>query len=94
MAWPVKYPPAVQETQEDGWIPGPGRSPGGGHGNPLQSSGLENSMDREARRATVHGVTKVEHDLATKQEQEWKRVFSALSFFGEKFQYIVKESYI
>ena len=51
-------------------------------------------MDREARRATVHGVTKVEHDLATKQEQEWKRVFSALSFFGEKFQYIVKESYI
>ena len=31
--------------------------PGGGHGNPLQYSCLENPMDREARRAAVHGVT-------------------------------------
>ena len=35
-----------------------GRSPGGGHGNPLQSSCLENFMDRGALRATVHGVAK------------------------------------
>ena len=35
-------------------IPGPGRSPGGGHGNPLQYSCLENSMDGGALRATVH----------------------------------------
>ena len=41
-----------------GSIPGSGRSPGGGCGNPLQSSCLENSMDRGAWRATVHGVTK------------------------------------
>ena len=41
-----------------GSIPGLGRSPGGGHGNPLQYSCLENSMDREAWRATVHGVCK------------------------------------
>ena len=41
-----------------GLIPGPGRSPGGGHGNPLQYSCLENPMEREAWRATVHGVTK------------------------------------
>ena len=39
-------------------IPGLGRSSGGGHGNPLQYSCLENSMDRGAWQATVHGVTK------------------------------------
>ena len=39
-------------------IPGPGRSPGEGNGNPLQYSGLENSVDRGAWRATIHGVTK------------------------------------
>ena len=39
-------------------LPGGGRSPGGGHGNPLQYSCLENSMDRGAWRATVHGVPK------------------------------------
>ena len=37
-------------------IPGSGRSPGGGHGNPLQNSCLENSMDRGVWWATVHGV--------------------------------------
>ena len=39
-------------------IPGLGRSPGEGHGNPLRYSCLENPMDREAWRATVPGVTK------------------------------------
>ena len=38
-------------------IPGLGRSPGEGNGNPLQYSHLENSIDRGAWRATVHGVT-------------------------------------
>ena len=41
-----------------GLIPGLGRSPGEGHGNPLQYSFLENSMDRETWRAMVRGVTK------------------------------------
>ena len=41
-----------------GWIPGSGRSPGGRHGNPLQYSCQENSMDRGAWRATVYRVTK------------------------------------
>ena len=41
-----------------GLIPGSGRSPGGGHGNPLQYSCLENTMDRGASWATVHGITK------------------------------------
>ena len=49
-----------------GLIPGSGRSPGGGHDNPLQYSYLENRMDRGAWRATVHGVAKVGHDLVTK----------------------------
>ena len=41
-----------------GLISGLGRSPRGGHGNPLQYSYLENPMDRGAWWATVHGVTK------------------------------------
>ena len=49
-----------------GLIPGLGRSPGEGNGNPLQYSCLENPMDRGAWRATVHGVTRVGHDLVTK----------------------------
>ena len=39
-------------------IPGSGRSPGEGNGNPLQYSSLENPMDQEAWQATGHGVTK------------------------------------
>ena len=39
-----------------GSVPGSGRSPGEGNGNSLQYSCLENSMDREAWQATVHGV--------------------------------------
>ena len=41
-----------------GSIPGSGRSSGGGNGNPLQYSCLENSMDRGACQATIHGVVK------------------------------------
>ena len=44
-------------------IPGSGRSPGEGNGNPLQYSCLENPMDGEAWWATVHGVARVGHDL-------------------------------
>ena len=46
--------------------PGLGRSPGEGNGNPLQYSCLENPMDREAWGATVYGVARVGHNLATK----------------------------
>ena len=42
---------------------------GGGNGNPLQSSCLENPMDRGAWQATVHGVRRVEYDLATKERE-------------------------
>ena len=48
-----------KETKADvGSIPGSGRSPGEGNGNPLQYSCLGNLMDGEARQATVHGVRK------------------------------------
>ena len=45
-------------ARDAGSIPGSGRSPGEGNGNPLQSSCLESPMDRGAWQATVHGVTK------------------------------------
>ena len=47
-----------------GSIPGLGRSPGEGNGSPLQYSCLENSMDRGAWRATVHGVSKSQTQLS------------------------------
>ena len=49
-----------------GSIPRSGRSPGGGNGNPLQYPCLENPIDRGAWQATVHGVTRVRYNLATK----------------------------
>ena len=47
-----------------GSVTGLGRSPGEGNSYPLQYSGLENSMDRGAWRATVHGVTKSQTELS------------------------------
>ena len=55
----VKNPLAnAGDVRDAGLIPGLGRSPGGGHGNPLQYSCLENPMDRGAWWATVHEVAK------------------------------------
>ena len=48
------------DARDMGSIPGSGRSPGTGHGNPLQYSCLENSLDRGAWQAAVYGVTR--HD--------------------------------
>ena len=47
-----------------GLIPGSGRSPGGGQGNALQYSCLENPMDRGAWQTTVHGVSKTQTRLS------------------------------
>ena len=52
----VKNPPANAGDRDTHWIPGSGRSPGGGNGNPLQYSCLKNPIDREAWRATVPGI--------------------------------------
>ena len=55
----VKNSPAnAGEKRDAGLIPGSGRSPGEGHGYPLQYSCLQNPMDRGAWQATVHRVTK------------------------------------
>ena len=69
----VKNLPAMQETAcstgDVGSIPGLGRSPGKGNGNPLHYSCLDNFMDRRAWRATIHGFAKVGHDVGTKSHQ-------------------------
>ena len=53
-----KTPVNAGDVRDTGLIPGSGRSPGGKHGNPLQYSYLENSMDRGDWRAIVHRVAK------------------------------------
>ena len=73
----VKIPLAnAGDIRDTGSIPGSGRSPGGGHGNLLQYSCLQNPKDRGAWQATVHGVTKswtrlkrfsTEHSVATRK---------------------------
>ena len=64
MALVVKNLPAsVGDVRDPGSVPGSGRSPGGGHGNSLEYSCLENPMDRGAWRATVHVVTKSQTQL-------------------------------
>ena len=60
----VKNPPAnAGDICDAGLIPGWGISPGGGHGNPLQDSCLENPMDKGAWWATVLGVAKSQTPL-------------------------------
>ena len=55
----AKTPPSsAGDVRDAGSIPGSGRSPGGGHGNPLQHSCLGNPTDRGGWRVTVHRVTK------------------------------------
>ena len=61
-----KNPPAnVGDAGDVGSISGSGRSPGVGNGNPLQYSCLENSIDREAGKAEVHGFTMSQTQLKT-----------------------------
>ena len=62
----VKNPPAnAGDTRDMGLIPGSGRCPGGGNGNPLQYSCQANSMERRTWQATVHGVVKSQTRLST-----------------------------
>ena len=59
----VKNPPAnAGDTRDSGLIPESGRCPGGGNGNPLQYSCLDNPMPRGVWRVTAHGIPKVRHD--------------------------------
>ena len=60
----VKGPPGnAGDGRDTGSIPGWGRSPGGGHGNPLQYSCWENPMDRGNWQAMVHRVTSSQTQL-------------------------------
>ena len=62
---------------DPGSIPGSGRSPGEGNGNPLQYSCLENPIDRGAWQATVHETARVGHDLVTKPHHhhiQWEKL--------------------
>ena len=70
MALVAKNPPANAGDRRDvGSIPGLGRSPGEGHGNPLQYSCLENPMDRGAWWATVHGAAELDMTEVTQHER-------------------------
>ena len=70
VAQSVNNQPVMQETAcnagDPDSIPGSGKSPGEGNGNPLQYPCLGNPMDRAAWWALVHGVARVGHNLATK----------------------------
>ena len=69
----VRNLPANGDLRDVGSIPGSGRSPGGGHGNPLKYSCLENPMDRGVWWATVHGVTRSQRWL------KWLSIHEELS---------------
>ena len=79
----VKNPPASAVDVRDGsLIPGSERSPGGGHGNSLQYSCLENPMDRGAWYATVHSVAQSQtqrRQLSVHAHTEAQRIGNYLS---------------
>ena len=77
----VKNLPAI--PKDLGSIPGSGKSPGKGNGNPLQYSYLGNLMERGAWRTIVLGVAK-SHDLVTKQQQKMLAWIFALSFLCQQ----------
>ena len=82
----LKNPPAnIGDIRDVGSTPGLGRSPGGGHGNPLQYSCLENPMDRGDWKATVFRVakrwTRLKRHMHTCTKMEVP-LFDALLFRG------------
>ena len=86
----VKNPPANARVSGDsGSIPGSGRSPGGGNGNPLQYSCLENSTDRGAWQGySPWGLKRVRHDWAHSMHAHTFLFISPKSTLTEKFQCI------
>ena len=80
----MKNPPCNAENPTS--IPGLGRSPGEGNGNPLQDYCLEKSMDTGAWRATVQAVTRGRHDLMTKPPSPCCNNSVAQIVYGELIQ--------
>ena len=66
------------DTGDMGSVPGLGRSPGEGNGNPLHYSCLENTMNRGAWWATDHGVTRNQTRLSTTQQQRGSKALSPI----------------
>ena len=66
---------------DSGSIPGSGKSPGEGNGNPLQYSCLENPMDRGAWQAIVHGIARVRHELVTKPLPFFIKFFPLIDYY-------------
>ena len=74
MGWVVKE--SACKAGDPGLIPGSGRSPGGGRGDPLQYSCLENPMGRGAWQATVHGSQELDKTARLKHHQWGKEATS------------------
>ena len=74
-----------EPLRDEGSIPGSQRSPGGGHGNPLQYSCQDSPIDRGAWQAIVHRVRKNWTRLATKQLNEIVRVRPLSDIIGGLF---------
>ena len=77
------------DAGDSGLMPGLGRSPGGGHGNPLQYSCLENRMDRRTWRTTVHRVTKSQ--TVTTEATEHARVQKSYDILNCHYQKFLVE---
>ena len=81
----VKSLPAkAGDMRDTGLISGLGRFPGGGNGNPLQYSCLENPMDRGARKVAVHMVAKSQTRLKQDSMHGYWRLELKHSFWGNK----------
>ena len=78
------------DIKDEGLIPGSGRSPGEGHGNPLQHSCLENPMDRGAWWAIVHGVAK----SRTRMSDFTSLHFTLYRVHSDTFKYTFRHSLI
>jgi len=68
--WWLSGKESTCKARRQGFNPGSGRSPGAENGNPLQYSCLGNALNRGAWQAAVHGVARVKHCFATKQQQQ------------------------
>ena len=94
----VKNPPAnAGDIRDSSSVSGSGRFPRGGPGNPLQYSCMENPMDRGTWWATIHGLTRVRHNLATKpiflpEESHGQRSLECYNPRGSKESYVTELS--
>ena len=87
----VNNPPA--NTGDMGLVPWSARSPGKENGYPLLYFCLGNSMDRGAWQATVHGVARVGHDLAAKQQQQQEKKNKQINCICEVERDLIMEAF-